>query len=724
MNGQNACRDEEAVSSAIATVLLFGGVITIVAAMMVTMVPVINELHGAVERNSMGIQMIDYALDQNRLAENGMPGDGTEYEFNPIEGKLDWEMNEGGTWYSASWYEGNSLSMRNAMNFDRDFEFKYPHGEISGYCVTDLRVSEISPWIYRVPADSGKILMTALPSLSDGIKDVTISVQQSFIDNEPPNGSMYEIKMKYSEVKVIDVPTGEFGETWIKSNSPLSIIWMKGDSGATTLTPSNSNPQNSEGRFWKIPILDGETTAYIVSENGVTVDWQLRGLYGKEVNVNSVATNTHTTWSKTFNAEIPSVLEISASHDSRLMIVRGDNTYDSGLAAGSTPWPDKNGSYIGTSFIPPSAQGSLLFTNPNDTPVTLSWEGVSNSISGKDILRVSWPPNDYSADSYAIIASGAVQLEWLADTLGSDAWRPSSISQIHTNDTGRKSGHSIYTHAPTNGGTYSNPEIGAITTNIQVSGTDSKYAINDIEYIASHEEESLDTNIQNSEVIIIKANETSDPISAIISAGDAGMTEIYPDGNERCIAMNIRASGWISATLPWERSSANNLEFVKNSWSEGKHPDGLMIEIFGETENGIFTPLANVWGFYMPSLVYKFDSSITDLEVTTKGGAVMTNHPERYPKILLEPETRDGPGERLAASIPLVLPTENSIYGSSTVISKIEIDCRIQHTSSMAWDVRRGWEGDYSDAIAVASAKDLTYSSDWTAFPGQINLNK
>ena len=42
-------RDEEAVSAAIATVLLFAGVISIISGMMVTVIPVIDELHGAVE---------------------------------------------------------------------------------------------------------------------------------------------------------------------------------------------------------------------------------------------------------------------------------------------------------------------------------------------------------------------------------------------------------------------------------------------------------------------------------------------------------------------------------------------------------------------------------------------------------------------------------------------------------------------------------------------------
>ena len=50
-------RDEEAVSAAVATVLLFGGVLSIIAMMMVSMIPVIEELEGSIERHDMSSQM-------------------------------------------------------------------------------------------------------------------------------------------------------------------------------------------------------------------------------------------------------------------------------------------------------------------------------------------------------------------------------------------------------------------------------------------------------------------------------------------------------------------------------------------------------------------------------------------------------------------------------------------------------------------------------------------
>ena len=91
--------DDEAVSAAIATVLLFAGVITIISGMMVTVIPVIDELHGAVERENMVGQMEDLAAETSRLSESGTPGDAATMNIRPHTGSLAWDMLEGGTWY-------------------------------------------------------------------------------------------------------------------------------------------------------------------------------------------------------------------------------------------------------------------------------------------------------------------------------------------------------------------------------------------------------------------------------------------------------------------------------------------------------------------------------------------------------------------------------------------------------------------------------------------------
>ena len=54
----NITRNEEAVSAAIATVLLFGGVVSIIGLMLVSMLPIIEELEGSIERDDMSAQMM------------------------------------------------------------------------------------------------------------------------------------------------------------------------------------------------------------------------------------------------------------------------------------------------------------------------------------------------------------------------------------------------------------------------------------------------------------------------------------------------------------------------------------------------------------------------------------------------------------------------------------------------------------------------------------------
>ena len=67
--------DDEAVSAAIATVMLFAGTLAIISGMMVTITPMIDEMHGAIERQAMSSQMTDLAMETVRLSETGLPGD-------------------------------------------------------------------------------------------------------------------------------------------------------------------------------------------------------------------------------------------------------------------------------------------------------------------------------------------------------------------------------------------------------------------------------------------------------------------------------------------------------------------------------------------------------------------------------------------------------------------------------------------------------------------------
>jgi len=128
-------RDEDAVSAAVATVLLFGGVLSIIGMMMISMIPVIEELQGSVERHDMSSQMSLMAKQTAELSESGMPGDSTEVNLIPIDGNIVWDKTRGGMWYSATWFDDNSLRMRGALDFDDSIEIRHSESEVKSICI-------------------------------------------------------------------------------------------------------------------------------------------------------------------------------------------------------------------------------------------------------------------------------------------------------------------------------------------------------------------------------------------------------------------------------------------------------------------------------------------------------------------------------------------------------------------------------------------------------------
>ena len=68
------------------------------------------------------------------------------------------------------------------------------------------------------------------------------------------------------------------------------------------------------------------------------------------------------------------------------------------------------------------------------------------------------------------------------------------------------------------------------------------------------------------------------------------------------------------------------------------------------------------------------------------------------------------------------MPTMDSVEGSAEVDLTLTLDVREQVVSMNAHQVRRGWDGPYAVAIAAESAAEVEYSSDWLAFPGQLNM--
>ena len=135
-------RNDEAVSAAIATVLLFGGVISIISLMMLTMIPVIEELEGSVERHDMSAQMTQFNQQTTTLSEQGMPGDVVTQEFVPVDGALSWDTMRSGMWYSSTWQDDHSFRIRDVLDFDDMLKVKHPESTTSTACFSDLRLDQ------------------------------------------------------------------------------------------------------------------------------------------------------------------------------------------------------------------------------------------------------------------------------------------------------------------------------------------------------------------------------------------------------------------------------------------------------------------------------------------------------------------------------------------------------------------------------------------------------
>ena len=159
-------RDEDGVSAAVATVMLFGGVLSIIGLMMISMMPVIEEMEGSVERHDMSSQMTLLAHETSSLSERGMPGDSAHATLIPVDGELVWDSLRGGMWYSATWAEDMSLRARGALDFDDQLEIRHPESFVESVCITDLRLGPDRPYYYTLESVLDKVSITVTPGLA------------------------------------------------------------------------------------------------------------------------------------------------------------------------------------------------------------------------------------------------------------------------------------------------------------------------------------------------------------------------------------------------------------------------------------------------------------------------------------------------------------------------------------------------------------------------------
>ena len=633
----NLHRDEEAVSAAVATVLLFGGVISIIGIMLLSMMPIIQELEGSLKRNDMQAQMEIMGHEVTLLSESGLPGDSSEVELIPVDGELRWDRLRGGMWYSASWYQDDTFRIQGALDLDRHIDVRHAESNVQAICYEDMRLGPDRPFIFTPNAETDSVLVTPKHGLTIPLGPVMVE----------QNGVEYPLSI--SEVIRLD------SDSQITSSHDLTGIQIRGDSGSTIVPPTKANPATGKGQHWAVPLPAGQTTVEIFADDDMLVQWEAPGDSGNQAVVQSSAVRIANSWTKSINMTSDGLLEIITDVDAHMMITVGNE--------GRTSLLGEEGNYYSKYFIAPHSSGNLSITNPNENAATVTWKSGGISVPANQTSVVPWPPSNI--DSAANVESSEnILVEW---GIGNSGMR-----MLAATDTG------------------------------QVTG--------------------LDFTEDDSETTINYTSEFGDYESKLTLDGDSGIMILEDEGAMRCIAIDQTASGWISTTLPWKSMNGIPEAQIISAWRDGDHPASIEITLIGVEGDSTHANLATAWAFHISRLTYEFDTSITGLEVAWSAGAIVTNHPELEPTILVGPADRQGPGPRFSATVPSLHPTASSVTGSGTMNLDIELSMRESLASTTAYDVRRGWVGPYGDAVASWSSTGLESSEDWIVNPGRIDL--
>jgi len=678
-------RNEEAVSAAIATVLLFGGVISIISLMMVTMIPVIEELEGSVERHDMSAQMTHFNQQTTTLSEQGMPGDIVTQEFVPVDGSLSWDMMRSGMWYSSTWQEDHSFRVRDVLDYDDILKIRHPESTSSTACFSDLRLGPERPYHYTMPAWADSVILTTKPGLSFPLGPIEIDLLRD------------DVVQETAKLFVDDVQEWTFDNAdWtIESSQELVVYWMRGDVGTTEVRPTDANA-NGLGRSWALPLPAGTIHMNIVAEELMMVHGN--GEFGDftEVALTSDLLNVRTSWTKTLNLNTPQVVHVTTTTDAQLMLSIGSE--------GSTTWKSLTGSIHGTSFIPPAHDGHLLLSNPNNDPATVTWRGSGITIDEMSSYSIEWPPT--GLDGASVLQSDVpISVVWTSSE------SPIGVYELGAIDTGMESGLQMHSNN-------SNSFNLELRSNGQQSIINASTLLEN-ETVLDHGE-SVTIPI-NGESVYVNTSK-GHGIYAIIEQGSIGLHDGFHDGARRCVSIDVTASGWVDLTMPWPSMGGRSIVDLQEAWKSGAYPASMHIELYGLIVEEPYTPIGSAWVMQISRFVYEFESSVTGMEVAMSGGAVLTNHPEFNPTVVVAPTDRGGPGPRFAATIPALHPTSDSAVGGGVLAMEVTLTKRTSLASDVAYEVRRGWSEPYGGAIAQSSTQGLEASEDWTIYPGRLDL--
>mgnify|MGYP001423529937 FL=1 len=633
----NMRRDEEAVSAAVATVLLFGGVISIIGIMLLSLMPIIQELEGSLKRNDMQAQMEIMAHEVTLLSETGLPGDSAQIELIPVDGELRWDRLRGGMWYSASWYDGDTFRIQGALDLDREIDVRHPQSHVQAICYEDLRLGPDRPFIFTPISQSDSVLITPKHGLTIPLGPVQI--EHNGVEHSLSIGEVISLDSDYQ----------------IKSSHDLVGLQIRGESGSALIPPSKADPSTGKGQHWAIPLPKGETTIEVFSDDDMLIQWKTPSESGDIAVVQSPAVRVANSWEKKVNLSEIGLVEIMTDVDAHLMVTNGES--------GKTSLLGEEGNYLSKHFIAPHQSGKLIISNPSLNAATVTWKNGGISVPSNQTTEIDWPPVNLQ-NAAVVESSENVFLQWGLNTSG--------MNLLPAIDTG------------------------------QITG---------MKFLGD-----------NSDNFINTTSEFGDYSTMLAINGDSGIMVLEDDGAMRCIEVDQTASGWISTTLPWKSMNGVPEGQIITSWQDGDHPASIEITLIGLEGDSTHANLATAWAFHISRLTYEFDTSITGLEVAWSAGAIITNHPELEPTILLGPTDRQGPGPRFSATIPSMHPTKTSVTGSGSMDLDISLSMRESLVSTTAYDVRRGWVGPYGDAIASWASTSLETSEDWIVNPGRVDL--
>ena len=699
MNGSMR-RDEEAVSAAVATVLLFGGVLSIIGLMMVSMMPVIEEMEGSVERHDMSSQMTLLAHETSSLSERGMPGDVAQATLIPVDGELVWDSLRGGMWYSATWAEDMSLRARGALDFDDTMEIRHPESFIEAVCITDLRLGPDRPYHYTLEAVLDSAVVTVTPGLAMPLGPIDVSLYE--------NGEeLLLTSLRVDEMATFDLE--DIDEATLTSSHALNVYGLVGNGGATYVLPNSPEPADKRGQAWSIPVMAGQHAVQLLSDKAnqihITVDGETTIHYATPNGLARTGVHFHHEMDLTKD----SVVHITTSTASRLLLKTNTASSD-----GVTAWPSTNGAYLGNTFLPPHLNGTLRFANPGESVVTITWRGGGISVAAGSFEHVTWPPA-YDDGAATLDADGDVFVTWGALTETSSVDDINGTMLLPADDTGAISG-GMFSYANTVNDTAESLvlRLAGYTSTWNATGVSSQTGV----FLENNNHRSITLAEGNTSVRV----ETGHPLRVLRTAGETGLLQLPHDGERRCTSIDTQASGWISTDLPWERMGGRGEIDTQKAWREGRHPASLSIDVLGDDGVSSHGSIGSVWAFHLSRLSYQFASSIDGMEVAFSGGAVVTNHPEFKPYVVVPPSDRGGPGPRFAATIPSLHPTASSESGAGELELDIELVHRTSLASTPAYEVRRGWSEPYGTAIADDAGIGLEASEDWTVYPGRLDL--